>query len=175
MAVSLVLWATLGLLSDRRARVFNWRLRHIPKVGHAAAEFWTALWLYRSKGRVILIALLMSLVGHTCSVLMFYCVVTAFQPVEGPADMPSLAQHFLLVPVGMAAQAFFPAPGGVGGGELVFGWLYTVVGSPAATGVLGSLGQRMLALGLAICGFVVYLLMKKDLPLPKVKEQSPRN
>jgi uncharacterized protein (TIRG00374 family) len=165
VTLSLLSWVVLGLLPDRRARAFNWRLRHIPKVGHSAAEFWTALWLYRTKGRVILTALLMSLVGHTCSVMMFYCVVSALQP----GDMPSIPEHFLIVPVGMAAQGFFPAPGGVGGGEFVFGWLYTVVGRPESAGVLGSLGQRILAWTLGLIGYILYMFMKKDLPVSHAK------
>jgi len=160
VGASLVLWAVLGLLPDRRARVFNWRLRHIPKVGHSAAEFWTALWLYRTKGRVILTALLMSLVGHTCSVLMFICVVTAFQP----ASMPTISQHFLLVPIGMAAQAIPITPGGLGVGEAVFKKLYTMVGQQGADAIWGSLGQRMLAWSFGLIGYIVYLFMKKDLP-----------
>lgn len=164
LAATLALWGLLGVLPERRAQRFMKRLLWLPRIGHTLAELWRAVWLYRLKGNTVLIALGMSLVGHTCSVLMFYFVVTAFVPEGATKAMPGLREHFLIVPVGMIAQGFFPAPGGVGGGEFVFGWLYEVLGYPQTNGILGSLGQRMLAWALGAVGFVVYAFMKRELP-----------
>jgi uncharacterized protein (TIRG00374 family) len=165
---SILCWLLLGLLPDRRAQRFALRLESVPKLGGTLAELWRAGWMYRSKSKVMLIAIGMSLVGHCCSVLMFFFVVSAFQS-DGEPRMPSLRQHFLIIPVGMIVQAFFPAPGGVGGGEAIFGWLYSLLGFPTEIGVLGSLGQRVLTWVLGAVGFVVYTFMKRQLP-EKVKE-----
>ncbi|MFL5342853.1 MAG: lysylphosphatidylglycerol synthase transmembrane domain-containing protein [Gemmataceae bacterium] len=166
LAATLVASAALAVLPERRAQRFGQRLMGIPRVGGTLLELWGAVWMYRTKGRIILVALLMSLAGHTCSVLMFYCVVSAFQPAGGQGNIPSLSEHFLLVPVGMAGQAFIPTPGGVGGGEWLFGKLYEMVGRLNKDGVIGSFGQRVLAWVLGAAGYVVYLTMRKELPRP---------
>jgi uncharacterized membrane protein YbhN (UPF0104 family) len=64
----------------------------------------------------------------------------------------------------MTAQALFPLPGGVGGGEAAYGWLYTLLGKAAIGGILGCLVQRTIAWGVGIIGYVVYTRMKKELP-----------
>ena len=49
MALSVVVWVLLGLLSEGRAQRFARRLSKLPKVGHSAAEFWRAVWMYRRR------------------------------------------------------------------------------------------------------------------------------
>jgi uncharacterized protein (TIRG00374 family) len=149
-------WLLLGLLPERRAQRFAGRLTRIPKVGHSAAEFWRAVWLYRRQRVAIVVALLMSVVGHVGFVLTFYYSAQVFL-VGNVAQIPSVEEHFLLVPIGMTFQALFPTPGGVGGAELAFGWLYTLAGKPATNGILGSLAQRMINCVLALSGYMVYL------------------
>lgn len=162
-------WLVLGLLPDRRADRFASRLKSIPKVGRMFAEMWRAVWMYRRRSGTVAVAMVMSLFGHTCSTLMFYCAASTFQPADDPTAMPPLGTHFLITPVGMAAQAFFPAPGGIGGGEFVFGRLYRLVGYPEANGILGSLGQRVWTWVLGAAGYVAYLLMKRDRDVPVIR------
>ena len=57
-------WLLLGVLPERRAHRFAGRLGRIPKVGHSLAEFWRAVWLYRSKPRGVAGALLLAILGH---------------------------------------------------------------------------------------------------------------
>ena len=169
-AVSAVVWILLGFLPEWRAQRFARRLTGIPKVGHSAAEFWRAVWMYRCKEASIIQALLLSLVGHVGFVLTFYfsslTVFTADQ-------IPSLTTHFLIVPIGMAIQAGFPAPGGVGGGEYAFGALYKLVDYPEANGVLAALVQRVITWVVALGGYVVYLRMRPSLPKAVTEEESP--
>jgi len=169
-AVSAVVWILLGFLPEWRAQRFARRLTRIPKVGHSAAEFWRAVWMYRCKEASIIQALLLSLVGHVGFVLTFYfsslTVFTADQ-------IPSLTTHFLIVPIGMAIQAGFPAPGGVGGGEYAFGALYKLVDYPEANGVLAALVQRVITWAVALGGYVVYLRMRPSLPKAVSEEESP--
>lgn len=170
--VALTLLACLGLyllprpLSQRLAE----KLQGIPKVGHSAAEFWRAIWMYRDQWRSVLLALGLSLVGHIGFVLTFYYSALVFQDA---AEIPTLTQHFLFVPVGMTIQAIFPAPGGVGGGEWGFGTLYALIGKPAANGIIGSLTQRMIFWAVGIVGYLIYLRMPADEVVRLEEAKSP--
>jgi uncharacterized protein (TIRG00374 family) len=158
--LSVGVWILLGYLPEWRAQRFARRLTKIPKVGHSAAEFWRAIWMYRSKELSIIQALLLSLVGHVGFVLTFYfSALTVFTPDQ----VPSLTTHFMIVPIGMAIQAGFPAPGGVGGGEYAFETLYKLVNFPKANGVIGALVQRVVYWVVALAGIVVYLSMRPAL------------
>ena len=159
-AVSIVLWAVLGFLPAWRAERFANRLEKIRRVGPSAAEFWRAVWMYRAKGVSVAIAFMLSLCTQFCLVLAIYFTAQIFQ---NPAELaiPSLALHFLLVPIGIAVQALFPSPGGVGGGEFIFGWLYARVDpSMEPAGVLASLGKLIIGWGLGLVGYFVYLRMR---------------
>src|SRR5947209_2460421 len=98
VAASVLAWALLGLLPERRAEKFAGRLSRIPKVGHSAAEFWRAVWMYRCRQRSVAAALLLSWVGQVGFVFVFYFSArTLWDPQVG--SIPSVAEHFLLVPI----------------------------------------------------------------------------
>jgi glycosyltransferase 2 family protein len=154
---SLVFWFFLGVLPFGRAERFASWLDRIPKVGHALAEFWRAVWMYRLQGRSVLLGVFLAVVGHVGFVLTFYFSSLTLTP---PDKIPSPQAHFLVVPVGMAIQAGFPSPGGVGGGEYGYGKLYDLLGFAFAAGVLGSLIQRLITWALGLAGYLVYLRMR---------------
>ncbi|MFN4259079.1 MAG: lysylphosphatidylglycerol synthase transmembrane domain-containing protein [Gemmataceae bacterium] len=160
---SLACWGLLGILPDKRARRFASRLEHLPKVGMAAAEMWRAVWMYRQKWQGLSLALILAIIGHVGFVLTFFFAAMIFLAPSERDAIPSMVEHFLLVPIGMTFQAVFPAPGGVGGAEMAYGWLYTLVGKLAAFGVLGSLAQRMIMWVLAFAGYLVYLRMRPSM------------
>jgi uncharacterized protein (TIRG00374 family) len=156
---STLAWTLLGLLSGRRAERLAGRLSRLPTVGHSAAEFWRAVWMYRCRSRSVLGALALSWVGHTLYVLVFYFSVLTLGGAGSCPEIPTLPQHFLIVPVGLVIQIVPLFPGGAGIGELGFGKLYEWLGCSRATGVLGSLAQRVVTWGLGLLGYVVYLRM----------------
>jgi hypothetical protein len=163
VGVTLLMWIVLGLLPDHRAERFAGRLSRLPKVGHAAAEFWRAVWMYRCQQRYVAASMLISWVGHVGFVLTFYfSVLTLWDPSSG-LKIPSLAEHFLIVPIGLVIQAMPLFPGGAGIGELGFGGLYSWLGCPPVSGVLGSLVQRVITWVLGLFGYLVYLRMKPRL------------
>jgi glycosyltransferase 2 family protein len=162
MAASLLTWVLLGALPERRAQRFAQRLNWIPKIGPVLAEFWRAVWLYRRRGFTVLAGVLISMVNHSINVFIFYLTVRAFQA-EGAHQSPGLLTHFIIVPVGLAFQGFFPAPGGVGGGEFVFKLIYKRLGYPAANGIMGCFFQRVLTWIVGFAGYILYLFMKKNL------------
>jgi uncharacterized membrane protein YbhN (UPF0104 family) len=135
--------------------------------------------MYRLKGRFIALALGLSLVGHLGFVLGFYFSAQVFR-MEGSDVIPTMAEHFLIVPIGMTWQAVFPTPGGMGGAEYVYGLLYKMVlgtKEAEARGVLGSLVYRCVVLILASLCFLVYLMTKPSAqanaePPPERLEES---
>src|SRR5262249_13159151 len=126
-------------------------------------------WMYRCRGRSIALALAMAMTGHAGFVLVFFFAAQTFTPA---ADIPSLAVHYLLVPVGMTIRAGFPAPGGVGGAEYAFGKLYELLGYLPAYGVLGALTYRMIEWVLGFGAYMVYLRMRPQLAAVREQEQS---
>jgi len=167
VGMTVAVWLLLGVLPEWRAQRFARRLEWLPKIGHSLAEFWRAIWMYRCRGKSILIGLLLALLGHTGFVLTFYFAAQTFQQPGEMPDMPTLVEHYLIVPVGMAIESLFPAPGGVGGGEYGFGMLYVLLGKPEANGVLGALARRAITWFLGFCGYLVYLRMR-----PFIREQT---
>jgi len=163
VAATIVTWALLGFLPEWRAQRFARRLARLPKIGHNLAEFWRAVWLYRTRPRAVALALLLSLVSQSGNVLAFHFAAQTFTVAAEDVVLPNLSEHALIVPPGMAIEAMFPAPGGVGGGEFGYGKLYTLIGRPEALGVLASLARRMLQWIVGLIGYVVYLRLRPTL------------
>lgn len=163
MAFTLTLWAVLGFLPDRRADRFATRLLWFPVVGKVMAEFWRAVWIYRKRTPSLMVGLLYSIAGHSLNVFAFYFAALAFQPREAEPNLPSLIQHFVLVPAGMGFQAFIPTPGGMGAGEAAFAELYKSIGYARQGGIFGIFGWRLCNWVLGAIGFIAYSFMKRDL------------
>jgi uncharacterized membrane protein YbhN (UPF0104 family) len=158
VAVSAAVWLLLGFLPDHRAERFAGRLKHLPAVGHTAAEFWLAAFLYRRRQKCVLVVMLLTCLGQMGFVVAFWCCACAlWSPDLGP--IPTLLDHFLLVPLGLVMQALVPTPGGAGGGEWGFAALYVLFRAAEANGVLASLVQRVMSWVLGLAGYVVYLWM----------------
>jgi glycosyltransferase 2 family protein len=161
MVGSIVFWILLGILPSRRAEIFAGRLSRIPKIGHSLAEFWRAVWMYRCRGRYVALAIALAMTSHAGFVLTYYLAVQTFIPAS---ELPSLAAHYLIIPVGMTIQAGVPTPGGVGAAEWGFGELYELLGYPADFGVLCSLSRRSLDWILGLAAYIAFLKMKPHLP-----------
>lgn len=153
-------WVVVGVLPQWRAARIADAFGRIPKIGHSVAELWRALWMYRLQGRSVALALGLALIGHVGFVLTFFFAAQAFLPRGQMAQIPSLEESFLIVPIGMTCQAGIPTPGGVGGGEYVFGKLYALIGKPENLGILASIVARLIAIGVSVVGYLVYLGMK---------------
>jgi glycosyltransferase 2 family protein len=156
-AASFAVWFAAGFVSDQRAERVACGLQRIPKLGGSVAELWRALHMYRQRGASVALTLILSMVGHIGFVLAFYFAALTLTPED---QIPTLAAHFVIVPVG------FPSPGGVGGSELGFGTLYKMIGFTIAAGVLGSLVLRVITWALGLLGYIVYLRMKPNLQPP---------
>lgn len=177
VAVSVAVWLLMGLLPQHRADRFAGRLERIPKLGGSAAEFWRAVWMYRCRQGSVYLTMVLSWIGHVGFVLAFYCAAHVLWDGSDAKAIPGLAQHFLIVPIGLVIQAAIPVPGGVGAGEFSFGKLYQYFGGAEASGVLASLVQRVISWVLGLGGYLVYLRLRSRLPgvapTSEVEEAAP--
>jgi glycosyltransferase 2 family protein len=168
-AGTLMFWILLGLFSDRAALLVANQLERVPRVGHALAELWRAVRLYRCRGRAVALTLVMAMVSHSLCVVTFYCAARGLFPA---AEVPSFAGHYLIIPAGALVKGFFPAPGGVGGGEYGFGKLYELIHFSFAAGVLASLAQRVIEWSLGLVGYAIYLGLRPRQESPASKESQ---
>jgi len=170
-ALQVVVWSALGVvlatscvgglmlvLPERFSNALLARLTRIPRIGGSAAEFWRAMWMYRTRWRSVLVALVLSLVGHGGFVMTYYFAAQTFIAAD---QLPSLQEQLLIVPVGMTIQAAVPLPGGLGGGEYGFDKLYELVGYPKK-GFVVSMSYRLISWGLGLLGYLVYLRMRAE-------------
>lgn len=163
VVVAIVGWLLLGLLPQRRADRFAERLQKVPKVGKMFAELWFTVVTYRQRSLTVFACLGLSAITHTFYVLIFHFAVQVF-----PGDVASFPEHVTVAPLGYIMEALFPAPGGVGGGEWIFGRLYEkVLEKPRNVGVVGRLTMRMIQWSFGLIGYIAYLRMKADLPVVK--------
>jgi uncharacterized protein (TIRG00374 family) len=175
VGVTLAVWIGLGFMPESRAEKFAGRLSRIPKVGPAASEFWWAVWIYRCRQMAVVQAFLIAWVGFVGFVLSFYfSALTLWDPTDSAQKIPTLVEHFLLVPIGLVIEAMPLFPGGAGIGELGFGELYKWLGASVACGVLGSLVYRIVKWVVGAVGYLIYLQMRSSLATetsaPPVKE-----
>jgi uncharacterized protein (TIRG00374 family) len=146
-------WVAARLLPDSWGeRGAQW-LARFWLIGGSLAEFWRAAWMYRGQAGALVLALLMSVCGHALQALAFYFAARTVLPA---AEVPTLAQHFVLLPVAFTIQAGMPTPGGVGMGEAALGKLYEWFGATGAAGVLASLAYRVIGWTCALVGLLTY-------------------
>ena len=162
----------LGLLPQSRVDRFAGRLLRIPKPGKSPAELGFTVWMYRQRMRTVVLCVGLSALSHFGLVFAFSSASRVFPP-ENPADNATLAEQMVIAPIGFIAQALPVSPGGVGVGEAVFAWLYKLSGRPASRGVIARLSLRVVEWIIGLIGYIVYLRMKKELPVVDEEEESP--
>jgi uncharacterized protein (TIRG00374 family) len=162
VAAAVVGWVVMGLLSEHVLNRVEAKLHRLPKVGKTLAELFFAVRTYRKRSKVVYLSVGISALSHLSMVLTLHTAVRVFPAVA--VDPATLAEHFVIGPIGYIAQVFFPAPGGVGGAEAIFGYLYTLLDRPETTGALGRLTLHACEWTYGFLGYLVFLRMKKELP-----------
>ena len=163
--LSVAVWLLLGLLPADRAKRFALRLELRGRIGAAAARFCRALWMYRCRQGSVVLAVVLSLIANGVFVASFHCAARVLWDAEPGNPVPSLTQHFLIVPIGMVILMVPLFPGGAGIGELGFGGLYSWFQCSAANGVLASLVVRVIGWVIGVLGLIVYSLPRAS-PTP---------
>jgi uncharacterized membrane protein YbhN (UPF0104 family) len=78
-----------------------------------------------------------------------------------PGDHPSLAKHFVIVPLGMATGVLPLPAGALGALEGVMRSLYLDMAG-STQGVIVTFGYRAITLMLALIGFLYYLVSRRE-------------
>jgi glycosyltransferase 2 family protein len=163
----------LGLLPQRRVDRFARRLMWFPKIGGSLAEFWYAVWIYRQRPRVVVLGVGLSALSHFALVFAFHSASRVFPP-ESEGQQATLAEHMVIAPIGFIVQAIPVSPGGVGVGEAAFAGLYKLSGRPPSRGVIARLSMRVVEWLIGLIGYLIYLRMKKELPVVEEAEEEQR-
>jgi len=136
-------------------RVHGWVSR-MPKIGAVLASLVSAARVYRGKISVLAACCLMSLGTHVLFTLAVFNIARGL-----PGDHPPLAQHFVIVPMGMAAGGL-PLPlGALGAFEYVLDFLYRTVSS-SNQGLVVALGYRLITVVIAMVGAGFYLSSRRE-------------
>jgi uncharacterized protein (TIRG00374 family) len=129
------------------------------RIGPFFSQLIGAIRLYRSKPRVLAATVALSLVTHASLVLCVYLVAIGL-----PGGAPSLADHFLIVPLAMVASAL-PLPlNGLGAFEGVIDFLYRHCDTAVTThqGLLVALGYRVITIVIAAFSMAFYLGHRRE-------------
>ena len=130
--------------------------RSIPKAGQLIINMTEAVRMYRHRLGTLAITCLLSLGTHALFTLTIYSIAVGL-----PGDQPSLARHFVIVPIGMAAGGL-PLPlGGLGAFEYVIDFLYRKV-SGSTQGLVVALGYRLITVVIAAIGAGVYIASRRE-------------
>jgi glycosyltransferase 2 family protein len=155
-AVAIVLALTPAFADSRSAR----RVARLPYAGGLIARFLAALRLYRSQPGVLATVAALSLLVHALMACAVYMTARAIY-----ADIPTLAEHFVISPVASVAGALPLTPGGLGSFELALAKLYNLFSAPDAQGrgVIVSLLVRLAMIACAAVGVAFYWLNHREM------------
>jgi hypothetical protein len=118
--------------------------------------------MYRQRLKVVLVGVAISAAAHFGLVFAFHCASRVFPPANPAAELPTLAEHMVIAPIGFIVQAIPISPGGVGVGEAAFAGLYKLSGRPETRGVIARLSLRLAEWLIALAGYIVYLRMRAE-------------
>lgn len=130
----------------------------LPKIGGLIEQGINAATLYSDNKLVLIKAIVLSVITNSLFAVTIYLVAIAIT--DSP---PPLADHFVMAPIAMVANAV-PLPGGVGGMEMALPALYR--GFQADGGFVIALGFRLSILLVSLIGLFVWLAYRSKMPVP---------
>jgi hypothetical protein len=183
-ACQVVFWCTAGstlffamgwLPGFSEGPIARW-LHRLPRVGSYVEKLNRANRIYYSHPWALPWALILSLVVQSLFAIGLWMIARGLL-----SQAPSLPDHFVIVPMGMATGALPLAPNGLGTFELLANFLYqhmpdVVLNDPSA-GLLVSLGYRVITLLIAMIGVVIYWVSRSEMSevLHEVEAESAAN
>jgi uncharacterized protein (TIRG00374 family) len=134
-------------------------LTQIPKIGPIIGRLLIAVGIYRSRMDILAVAGLMSLGIHVLLALSLYLVaISIFQ------QHPTLAEHFIIVPLSLVAGALPLTPAGLGTFEMAMSELYKLLpAQPGGDGFIVALAYRMLTIVVAVIGVFYYWFSRREM------------
>ena len=140
---------------------FSSLLNRLPKVGPIFGKLLGAVRIYRRRPGVLVLAAALSVGVHSLSTLSVYLVARGL-----PGECPSLADHFVMIPLAFVTGVL-PLPGnGLGAFEVVVKTLYERVPVQMHVaeghGFVVSLGYRAVTILIALIGVCYYLASRGE-------------
>ncbi|HEV3342194.1 MAG TPA: lysylphosphatidylglycerol synthase transmembrane domain-containing protein [Pirellulales bacterium] len=140
---------------------FSAFLDRLPKVGPIFGKLLGAIRIYRSRLDMLLLSALISVGIHSLSTLSVYLVARGL-----PGEYPSLADHFVMVPLAFVTGVLPLPVNGLGAFEFVVKMLYERVPVDVHVaeghGFVVSLGYRAVTILIALIGVCYYLASRKE-------------
>ena len=141
------------------------KLVQLKWVGRILGDLLNGIALYQTKRRVVVLAVVISLIGHAGLVAGFWCCALSLQ-----APIPSLWSHYFFMPAAELAASIIPVPGGIGPLEGAISHFYSLsLGgtvsqeTAAATGLGAALAFRVVTVVISVVGAGYYLITKQDI------------
>lgn len=133
-------------------------LGKIPKLGHLLQELIAAIRAYRRQPGLLLATGVIGLGVHALIAVAVYWLAVGFFP-----DAPTLSEHLVIVPLSNLVGALPFTPAGLGTYEIAMETLYRIVpANPSVPGVTVALLYRLLTIGVAAIGVVVYWTSRRE-------------
>lgn len=135
-------------------------LERLPKIGPTIHRVTEAVRIYRSRPALMAGIGVMSLGIHVLFVASVFSMACGL-----PGQIPSLAKHFVIVPIANVANTL-PLPGGMGAFEYALDFLYRGLSSREVAprqGFVIALGYRIATLVVALIGVVYYLTDRQEI------------
>ena len=125
----------------------------VPMVGGLVQRIGPPLRMFHDHPIAFGMSILMSIGVHVMLTCSMYLIACSLYP-----SVPTLAEHFIIVPIGMLASALPLTPAGIGVFEAAIDWLYKLIPAEStnASGTLIALVFEMVKVVIAICGTVFY-------------------
>ncbi len=163
IALSLIGYAGLGVLfftpRFHKTKLYK-RIAKLPKVGGLFKRLVQVALAYRNRFGSVVAAFLLSILVNIGFATSFFSIARGISDTH-----PSAAQHLVISPIAMVANAV-PLPGGLGGMEAAVNYLYRAFSSteiPSEHGFVVALGFRFILLFVAAIGLVYYLSSKREI------------
>jgi hypothetical protein len=142
-----------------RGSLSEW-LAGLPRIGGTLQQLISAVRMFRDKPLTMLLIVAMSMLVQSLFVVALYLIARSLFAVT-----PTLAEHFIIVPLSMVAGALPLTPAGLGSFELAMDELYTRVpaaGAGDVIGVLVALVFRLVSIAIAAVGVVYYWTSRRE-------------
>lgn len=144
---------TNGALSEALSR--------LPRVGHIVSKLIGAVRIYRRKLPVLFWTTLMSIWVHLLGATGIYLTARGLG-----GNVPSLAYHYVVVPLGMIVGVLPLPMSGLGAFEAVIEFFYTNVPNAVVVskgqGLIVAFGYRVITILIAVVGLFYYLSSRRE-------------
>ena len=154
---------------------FSELMGRMPRVGPIFAKLLSAVRMYRNRFPVLVLTTVMSVAVHLLAAVGIYLVGRGLG-----GQVPSLGDHFVIVPMGMLVGVLPLPMSGLGAFEAVMEFFYTHVASAAdvtkGQGLVVAFGYRIITVTIAIVGVFYYLGSRREVAevLHESEEVAPQ-